>query len=86
MADAMLLFGELALITLCGYYADEIAQRLWKPAPRVPCQEWRDMVAPIVRKCQLSATLRCSTTFSSEGSEALAALIERMATELDRRS
>lgn len=86
MADAMLLFGELALITLCGYYADEIAQRLWKPTPRVPCQEWRNMVAPIVKKCRLSATFNGSTSFNAEGSDALASLLDRMATELDQRS
>lgn len=84
--DALLFFGELSLIVLCGYYAEEIAQRLWRPKPRVPCQEWRDMVEPIVKKCRLSATFNGSTRFDTDGSSALAALLERMATELDRRS
>lgn len=84
--DALLFFGELCLIVLCGCYADEIAQRLWRPKPRVPCQEWRDMVEPIVKKCRLSATFQGSTRFDTEGSSALASLLERMATELDRRS
>jgi hypothetical protein len=83
--DALLFFGELSLIVLCGYYADEIAQRLWKPKSHVPCHEWREMVEPIVKKCRLSATFNGSTRFDTEGSSALASLLERMATELDRR-
>ena len=85
MTDALLFFGELALIALCGYYADEFAQRLWKPKARVPCQEWRKMVEPVVKKCRLSATFNGSTMFDTEGSSALASLLEKMATELDRR-
>jgi len=84
--DALYFFGELSLIVLCGYYADEIAQRLWRPKPRVPCQEWRNMVEPIVKKCRLSATFNGSTRFDTEGSKALASLLEKMATELDHRS
>ena len=84
--DALLFFGELSLIVLCGYYADEIAQRLWRPKMRVPCQEWRDMVEPVVKKCRLAETLEMNTTFNPDGSKALAALLERMAAELDHRS
>jgi hypothetical protein len=83
--DALLFFGELSLIVLCGYYADEIAQRLWRPRTCVPCQEWREMVEPIVKKCRLAETLEMNTTFNPDGSKALAALLERMAAELDRR-
>jgi len=86
MTDAMLIVGELALIVVLGLYADKIAQTMWKPKPRVPCQEWRDMVEPIVKKCRLSATFHGSMRFNAEGSEALANLLERMATELDDRA
>ena len=86
MADAFFIFGEIALISLCGYYAIEGIQRLWKPKLRVPCQEWRNMVEPIVKKCRLASKLDMSTCFHKDGSEALAGLLERMADELDRRS
>lgn len=86
MPDALWIFGEVALIVVCGYYADEIAQRLWKPKVRVPCQEWRNLVDPIVKKCRLSATFNGITRFDPEGSSALADLLEKMARELDHRS
>ena len=51
-----------------------------------PCEEWRKMAEPIVKKCRLSATFNRHTRFNAEGSKALAALLEKMATELDQRS
>ncbi len=86
MDNVLLFLGYLALVALCGYYGPEIASRLWKPKPHVPCQEWREMVEPIVKKCKLAATFNGSTSFDAEGSSSLASLLERMATELDRRS
>lgn len=86
MPDALFIFGEIALITLCGYYGYEGIMRLWKPKLRVPSREWRDMVEPVVKKCRLAGQLDLSTCFHKDGSEALAALLEKMANELDRRS
>lgn len=50
------------------------------------CTEWSDMVKPIVKKVRLSVTLDMNTTFSPDGSQALADLLEKMAAELDLRS
>lgn len=86
MLDGLFIFGELALIVICGLYAVEIIERLWKPKIGVPSQEWRDMVDPIVKKCRLSATFGGNTQFNSDGSNALADLLDKMARELDRRS
>lgn len=86
MTDALLFFGYLALVALCGYYGAEIGHRLWKPKVGVPCDEWRKMVEPVVKKCRLAATFNGSACFNGEGADSLASLLERMATELDRRS
>lgn len=86
MTDALFIFGEIALISLCGYYAHEGILRLWKPRLRVPSKEWREMVEPIVKKCRLAVTLDLNTSFNPDGSKALAAMLEAMADELDRRS
>lgn len=86
MPDWLLIFGEISLIVLIGYYACEVIQRLSEPKVKVPSKEWREMVEPIVKKCRLADTLEMNTTFNSDGSKALAGLLERMADELDRRS
>jgi hypothetical protein len=86
MIDLLLLLATVMLVALVGRFSEEIGERLWRPKPHVPCQEWRDMVEPIVKKCRLSATFNGSTRFDGDGSSALAALLERMATELDQRS
>lgn len=84
--EAIEAFGYLSLIVLCGYYAEDIGDRLWRKKTRVPCQEWRDMVEPLVKKCRLAADLKMDTKFNTDGSKALAGLLEKMATELDHRS
>jgi hypothetical protein len=85
MADAIMLFGYLGLIVACVLFAGRV-EDLWKPRIRVPCQEWRTMVEPIVKKCRLAGSLEMDTKFNADGSQALAALLEKMATELDHRS
>lgn len=84
--DALFLFGELALIVLCGYYAHEGIMRLWKSKVRVPTREWRDLVETTAKRCRLAASLEMDMKFNPDGAEALALLLERMADELDRRS
>jgi hypothetical protein len=86
MDDAVWTFCYLALVVLCGYYAEEIGQRLWKPKVRTPSREWRALVEPVVSKCRLAEVLEMNTTFNTDGSKALAVLLERLADELDRRS
>jgi len=86
MLDGLLIFGELSLIVLGGCYAVDFIERRWKPKLRVPTQEWRDMVEPIIKKCRLAESLDMNTSFNPDGSKALAAVLERMADELDRRS
>jgi hypothetical protein len=45
--------------------------------------EWQDLVGPTVRKCRLAAAFNMNTTFKPDGSLALAALLEQMATVID---
>lgn len=44
---------------------------------------WTEMVMPIVRRCRLAATLGLDTKFNADGSRALAAVLEDMATLID---
>ncbi len=41
------------------------------------------MVRPIVRRCRLAASLNLDTKFNSDGSRALAAVLEDMAALID---
>jgi hypothetical protein len=60
---------------------------LWVAAEREaaarPSREWREMVKPIVQKCRLAVKLDMNITFNTDGSAALADLLDRMATTLD---
>ena len=44
---------------------------------------WIELVNPIVRRCRLAASLNLETKFGSDGSRALAAVLEDMATIID---
>jgi hypothetical protein len=45
--------------------------------------KWQLRVAPLIAKLQLSATLNMNTTFNTEGSAALAKVLQCMAKDLD---
>lgn len=86
MSDALYVFCEIAMISVCGCFAYEGILRLSKPKVRVPSKEWREMIDPVVKKCRLAVTLDLNTSFNPDGSRALATMLEAMADELDRRS
>ena len=44
---------------------------------------WREMVAPVVEKCQMAAMLNLSTTFGPTGCATLADVLVRMAKIID---
>lgn len=44
---------------------------------------WATMVAPIVAKCKLAATLNMNATWNPDGATALAELLNHMALALD---
>lgn len=46
--------------------------------------EWRTAVGPIVSKLKVGAAFGSAVWFNKDGSEALAKLLEDMATKLDR--
>ncbi|MGX1353380.1 hypothetical protein AB7M49_007001 [Bradyrhizobium elkanii] len=47
-------------------------------------QSWSQQVEPVVRKLTLAVLFKASTRFNTDGSQALAALITRMADALDQ--
>lgn len=45
---------------------------------------WKDCVALTIRRCRMAASLNLDTVFNPDGAEALALVLERMASLLDR--
>lgn len=52
--------------------------------PAGHANSYSDMVEPFVKRCRLSASLDLNSTFTPDGSEALASLLEQMAARLDQ--